>query len=200
MASCSSPTVPVVETTCTGYQWYGETVEDFATTVDRPFQSPTEITIPEDMLRSMMAYQEYPPYDYKRLSPDGLQFAYTAYPDAYLYSWETQIKTHLFTVDEGLVWDSIYTPIWSPDGSRLAFVLGGSACPQNGTGILVITLDPNDLSQSFVEVYDVFVGISGSNESTYPDLFEFETNESIKYSTCSNYNADEDCSELRLEL
>lgn len=187
MVSCSSPATPVieeeVETACTGYQWYGESVEDFST------------------IESLEAYQEVYPDEFMSLSPDETLFAYTFFPDAYLYDWENQSKIRLFGVIHENAWGSVYEPIWSDDGSKLAFVLDGSRCSEAGeTEIIVITLDPNDFTQSQWQIYDASVGISVSDQAPYPTLFEFETNDSIKYSTCSNYNADEDCPELRLEL
>ena len=201
LSACSERVqiVPEETKTCTSYQWLGETVEDFTTVQGHPFQDPTEITIPSDMLKSFDAYQEEQPFDFHSLSPNGNQFAYTFYPDAFLYDWKNQIKTHLFSVDQKLTWNGIFTPIWSPDGSKLAFVFGDSQCSGNGSRILVITLNQTDLSQSNVESYDVLVGISLSDQIAYPEFFEFESNNGILYKSCSNLDS-EPCEAQHLPL
>ena len=177
---------------CTAYQWYGESVESFSSVEASPFDYSKKVIVPDDMLKSLEAY---------RVSPDESLFAYTSFPHAYLYDWQKEEKFHLFDLAHDNSWGVIYRPIWSADGSKLAFLIDGSRCTTNGeTEVLVITIDQVDLGQSQWKVYDVDVGVSVSDQAPYPTLFEFQSNDAIEYTTCSNHRSGDDCPTLILSL
>lgn len=203
VCSCSAPIpeLPVQEISCTAYQWYGESVGSFPSLEASPFDYPKKVIVPDDMLKSLEAYQEIYPDDFNRVSPDESLFAYTSFPHAYLYDWEQQKKVHLFELSHENSWGVIHRPIWSADGSKLAFLIDGSRCTTNGeTEVLVITIDQVDLSQSQWKVYDVDVGVSVSDQAPYPTLFEFQSSDAIEYTTCSNHGSEDNCPTLILNL
>jgi Tol biopolymer transport system component len=82
------------------------------------------------------------------VSPDGTQIVYRGMPDADLFVVDADGTDDVRLTDDGMVSDDKH-PVWSPDGSRIAFVsnLGGGSAPYDLWTIGPDGSDPFNVTQ-----------------------------------------------------